>query len=83
MHMVDRQRVQEDIVGSPSPIGNQSICVARQIAVRQHRSFRTARGSRRVENGRQILTTALGDVTIRIHGRSKVFKGAFAVFIQR
>ena len=55
VHVIDRQRVQQHVAAREAPMPDERQRVAREIAMRQHRAFGTARGPGRVENRRDVV----------------------------
>ena len=56
--VIDRQRVDQDVVFGEAPVVDQGQRVRGQIVVAQHRALGTAGGARRVEDGGEVVIAA-------------------------
>ncbi len=59
MGVEDGQRVQQHVVGREAPVIDQRQRVGGQVVVAQHRALGAARGARRVEDGGEIVRSAV------------------------
>ena len=81
--MKNRQRVNQHIALCPAPVVLQHLCIAQQIAVRQHRALAAARGAAGVQNRRQVISLTHHDFMLVAAVGGAIQQRAGAVVIER
>ena len=80
--VIDRQGVEQHVVGGKAPEPRQGIGVGAQVAVAEHRAFRPAGGPRGVENPGQVVGLERRAVEVRIEAMAALDQRARAARIQ-
>ncbi len=72
MHVIDRQGVDQHVVGGEPPAFDERPGVGRQVAMGQHRSLRASRGARGVDDGGQGIIRARDGGELRRSGVGQI-----------